>query len=123
MNLPSPRESDVEPVKLVVMDDAGSGPRVHFVAFHSPGPAWQDGTALFEQPGVEDHAAYYEGELETGRLESGGPLTDPSGGMAISRADVDRTRAEDIARAGPAVVTGLLRVEVKAWLNALTRWR
>jgi uncharacterized protein YciI len=105
------------------MSEQRSRPPIHFVAFHSAGPAWQEGTAFFQQPGVEEHAAYYEAELDAGRLESGGPFTDSSGGMAIFRADIGQAQAEEIALADPAVRSGLLRVEVKPWLNALTRWR
>ena len=105
------------------MSEERARPPIHFVAFHSPGPAWQEGTAFFEQPGVEDHAAHYEAELNAGRLETGGPFTDSSGGMAVFGADVGRAQAEEIALADPAVRSGLLRVEVRPWLTALTRPR
>jgi len=54
-------------------------------------------------------------------LERGGPFIDSSGGMMVFAPGVDRTLADQIAQADPAVKSGLLVVEVRPWLAAL--WR
>jgi uncharacterized protein YciI len=92
---------------------------IRFVAFHSPGPNWQDDVPFFEQRAVGEHVAHYEASLEAGHLERGGPFTDSSGGMQIFAPSVERSLAEEIAHADPAVQSGLLRVDVRPWFMAM----
>lgn len=94
-------------------------PTVFYVLFHTPGPGWNDEFSFREQPGIEAHVGYMAGLLERGLLVMGGPFTDNSGGMMVSRAS-SLEEAESLARKDPAVQSGLLTVEVKAWYVPMT---
>ncbi len=96
------------------------GPPIRFVAFHRPGPAWKAGTEFSEQPGVREHVAHYGDAMNEGHLERGGPFIDSSGGMMVFAPGVSRALADEIAQADPAVRSGLLIVEVRPWLAALS---
>jgi uncharacterized protein YciI len=95
-------------------------PSTRFVAFHRPGPAWREGVDFLEQPGVDEHAAHYARAMAAGQLDRGGPFLDSTGGMMVFRAGVTRAVAEDVAHSDPAVRSGLLIVDVKPWLPALS---
>ena len=105
----------------LLMAESDEDAPIRFVAFHRPGPAWQSGTEFSEQPGVREHIDHYDVALKSGLLERGGPFIDSSGGMMVFAPGVDRTLADQIAQADPAVKSGLLVVEVRPWLAAL--WR
>ena len=68
-----------------------------------------------EQPGVVDHIQYMIALSKEGVLAAGGPFLDDSGGMMISTIS-DLSRATEIACKDPAVIAGLLQVEVKSWM-------
>ena len=89
------------------------------VLFHSPGPNWKEGIPFQEQPGVMDHVMYMKKQLDDGVLLMGGPLLDNSGGMMVCRS-ADPEAARKMAEADPAVVAGLLKVEVKQWMIPMT---
>jgi uncharacterized protein YciI len=103
------------------MEESESGPPIRFVAFHRPGPAWEGGTEFSEQSGVREHVAHYAAAMDAGHLERGGPFIDSSGGMMVFALGVARSLAEEIAQSDPAVQSGLLLVDVRPWLAALTR--
>lgn len=90
------------------------------VIAHNPGPRWQRGVDLAQQPGVGDHIATMKGWLDAGRLVLGGPFLDGrGGGMAVVRFDsVDA--ALDAALADPAVQAGLLTVTVRRWFPGMS---
>lgn len=93
---------------------------VRFVVFHMPGPAWQAGRTLFEQPGVMDHVAHYRTLLAAGKLALGGPhLDERGGGMMIPAAGVGQAELEAFAAQDPAVRSGVLRFEIRPWLVGL----
>ncbi len=73
-----------------------------------------------DQPGVDEHAAHYAEALSSGHLERGGPFLDSSGGMMVFAPHVTRAVAEEVATSDPAVYSGLLLVDVKPWLPALS---
>jgi uncharacterized protein YciI len=102
------------------MDEHQPPSSTRFVALHTPGPGWRSGVAFFEQEGVDEHAAHYAAVMEAGNLELGGPFLDGSGGMMVFRAGLDRAEVDRIAAADPAVQSGLLKVEVKPWMAALS---
>jgi uncharacterized protein YciI len=102
------------------MSERDAAPSVRFVAFHRPGPGWKADVDFLEQPGVDEHAAHYADALRAGHLERGGPFLDSSGGMMVFAAHVTRTVAVEVAESDPAVRDGLLQVEVKPWLPALS---
>lgn len=97
-------------------------PDIRYVVFHRPGPAWQPGRSMFEQPGVRGHVAHYRQWLDAGKLELGGPHPDAAGGgmmvpvAGIAEEDVRRFAAED-----PAVLDGTLVAEVRPWLIGMSR--
>jgi uncharacterized protein YciI len=103
---------------MAASDDA---PAIRFVAFHQPGPAWAPGVAFFEQASVQAHVMHYARALSEGHLESGGPFLDSSGGMMVFMPGLERPAVEEIALRDPAVRSGLLTVEIKPWLAALSR--
>jgi uncharacterized protein YciI len=102
------------------MSESAAAPSIRFVAFHRPGPAWKADVDFLEQPGVDEHAAHYAEALSAGHLERGGPFLDASGGMMVFAPHVTRTLAEEVAASDPAVRGGLLLVDVKPWLPALS---
>lgn len=94
---------------------------VRHVVFHLPGPAWQAGKSLLEQPGVMDHVGHYGRLLEAGKLAMGGPhLDERGGGMMIPAAGVALAELEAFAAQDPAVKSGLLRVEIRPWLVGMS---
>jgi uncharacterized protein YciI len=107
--------------KAAEMEDEPEVSPTRFVAFHSPGPGWKAGVAFFEQAGVDEHAAHYAGAMGDGKLELGGPFLDESGGMMVFARGLDRAAVDAIAQADPAVRSGLLKVDVRPWMAALSR--
>ena len=100
-----------------VSASARPGQDLRFVVFHTPGPAWQTGHSVFEQPGIRAHIAHYRQWLEGGQLQLGGPHLDAQGGgMMIPKAGLTEDEVRRFAEADPAVQSGLLRVTVRPWL-------
>jgi uncharacterized protein YciI len=91
------------------------------VVFHRPGPKWNNDLGFREQDGIAEHVAYYRALHEAGKLELGGPYLDDSGGMMVVREGVNAAQLAEIAEADPAVVCGLLTIEVKEWFVAMDR--
>lgn len=97
-------------------------PRIRFVVFHSPGPAWQMGVDFREQPGVGAHVMHYRTLHEQGKLEMGGPfLLQDAGGMMVTTTDVSQSEIEAFAAVDPAVQSGLLRFEIRPWYTPMVR--
>ncbi|MSP14987.1 MAG: hypothetical protein EXR62_18775 [Chloroflexi bacterium] len=97
-------------------------PKVRYVVIHSPGPLWQPGVAFREQPGVSEHVAHYRSLFEQGKLEMGGPfLLADAGGMMVPVAGMATEEMEAFAAADPAVLSGLLRFEIKPWYVAMRK--
>jgi uncharacterized protein YciI len=92
-----------------------------FVVFHTPGPKWQAGKTLFDQPGVMEHVGHYNKLLEAGKLGLGGPhLDQKGGGMMIPSAGVSEAEISAFAADDPAVKSGVLRFEVRPWLIGMS---
>ncbi len=90
---------------------------IRYVVFHRPGPHWQAGRSMFEQPGVRAHVAHYRQWLEAGLLALGGPHPDPAGGgMMVPAAGVTEDEVNRFAQDDPAVRDGTLLAEVRPWL-------
>lgn len=90
---------------------------VRFVVLHRPGPRWQAGVPLFEQPGLAEHIGHYREWLAQGKLMAGGPyLDDTAGGMMIPEPGVTEDDMRAFALRDPAVVSGLLTAEIRPWL-------
>ncbi len=97
----------------------GGAPPSLFVLLHSPGKKWVAGTPFPEQPNVMLHVEYMGKLLAEGVLVVGGPFLDHTGGMAVLQA-VDLPRAIELAGADPSIAAGLLEVQVKPWLMAMS---
>lgn len=92
----------------------------HWVVVHRPGPRWQPGLSMFEQPGLQAHVEHYRGALASGRLAWGGPFVDGrGGGMMVAQPQVTPEELRDFAAADPCVREGLLEFELRPWMIAM----
>ena len=93
-----------------------------FVIEHSPGPAWADGVAYREQPGIGAHLEFMRSLHDRGLMVLGGPFLDDGTrthvGMAIVRAESVEA-AESLAAEDKSVAAGLLRYRVRPWMAAM----
>jgi uncharacterized protein YciI len=93
-----------------------------FVIEHSPGPAWADGVAYREQPGIGAHLEFMRSLHDRSLMVLGGPFVDDAAGshvgMAIVRAD-SLEGAEALAAEDRSVAAGLLRYRVRPWMAAM----
>jgi uncharacterized protein YciI len=93
-----------------------------FVIEHSPGPAWADGVAYREQPGIGAHLEFMRSLHDRGLMVLGGPFLDDIAGAHVGMAIV---RAESLVAAGSlaaedgSIGTGLLRYRVRPWMAAM----
>jgi hypothetical protein len=95
---------------------------IRHVVFHRPGPAWQAGKSMFEQPGVMQHVQHYRRWLDAGKLELGGPHLDAAGGgMMVPVAGVLEEEVQRFALDDPAVKDGTLIAEVRPWLIGMSK--
>jgi uncharacterized protein YciI len=88
-----------------------------FVLEYLPGPSWQNGKPLAEQP-IGDHVAYVSALFEKDTLVAGGVVSDTHGRYVVSAKDLSTARA--LVEADPSVAEGLFSVTVKPW-SALAR--
>lgn len=95
----------------------------YFVAFHSPGPQWVQGTPYNQQPEFAKHVEYISGLHDQGKIVLSGPFMEEpgglagklaNGGMAILRA-ADLSEATRLGTDDPTVRSGMLKVEVKTF--------
>ena len=92
----------------------------HFVIIHTPGPKWKANIEFAAQPGITEHVAHYRKFFESGKLDFGGPfLDDRGGGMMITHKNVSESEAEAFAQSDPAILSGVLRCEIREWLAAI----
>jgi len=94
-----------------------SGPLVHAVVIHRPGPTWRAGVEFRQQPGVDGHVEHYRRLLDDGHLEMGGPFLGEGGlgGMMVATPQMSLEDLDAFAAADPAVHSGLLTYEVRTW--------
>jgi len=86
-----------------------------FVAVYRQGPAWRAGVPVFEQPNVKEHIVHHEALGD--RLVGAGPVRagkDDLVGYVILLAP-DQASADRWFAADPAVVSGVMRGEVRQW--------
>jgi uncharacterized protein len=83
----------------------------YFVAFHSPGPKWVEGTPYNEQPEFTKHVEY-SGPFMAQPRGLAGELA--NGGMAILKA-ADLEEATELGTDDPTVQSGMLKVEMKTF--------
>src|SRR3954467_6153170 len=90
---------------------------IRFVVMHSCGPQWQAGVPMLEQHGIRDHIEHFRAWLDAGKLAMGGPFLDEAaGGMMIPTEGLSEPEITAFANADPAVVAGLLCVEIRRWM-------
>ena len=95
----------------------------YFVAFHSPGPKWVEGTPYNQQPEFPKHVEYISGLHDQGKIVVSGPFMEEPGGLAGKLADggmailkaVDLTEATKLGTDDPTVRSGMLKVEMKTF--------
>lgn len=95
-------------------------PEIRFVVFHKPGARWEHGRAMLEQEGLQAHVDHYRSLKAAGRLSVGGPFADAaSGGMMITQPGLSFDDVDGFAAADPCVKSGLLRYEIRPWIQAM----
>ena len=91
----------------------------YFAVIREAGPAWIDGHGAFEQPGVNDHAAFMNALADEGIVLFAGPLAGSERGRirvlligeAASADEVGRRLADDPWERAERVVT----VSIEPW--------
>ena len=88
----------------------------HFAVIRDAGPAWTEGMGAFEQPGVEEHAAFMSSLVDERLVLFAGPLAGSEHGrirvLLIASSDTeaaihDRLAADPWSRAQRLVVTSV----------------
>ena len=88
----------------------------YFAVTRDAGPAWTEGKGAFEQPGVEDHAAFMNTLADEGTVLFAGPLAGSEQGriraLLIVRSDTeaaihDRFAADPWSQAQRLVITSI----------------
>src|SRR6187401_2726979 len=90
-----------------------------YAVIREAGPAWTVGKGVFEQVGIEGHAAFMNALGTEGFIQFGGPLAGSEGGRikvlliadAVSESDIRRRLADDPW----AVSQHLVVTSVESW--------
>ena len=72
-----------------------------FAVIREAGPSWTDGRGAFEQPAVNDHAAFMSGLADEGFVLFAGPLACCSSRRRGSRRQLDRGSIHERVRRHP----------------------
>ena len=91
----------------------------HFAVIRDAGPAWTDGMGAFEQPGVDDHAAFMNALAEEGIVLLAGPLAGSEHGrihaLLIVNADSEAVIHDRLAADPWAQAQRLVTASVEPW--------
>jgi uncharacterized protein YciI len=68
----------------------------YFAIIREAGPTWIDGKSTFEQPGVNDHAAFMNTLADQGFVLFGGPLAGSESGRIRALLIVDAASEDEI---------------------------
>ena len=79
----------------------------YFAVIRDAGPAWTDGKGAFEQPGVDDHAAFMNALADEGIVLFAGPLAGSEHGRIRALLIHDRLAADPWAQAQRLVTTSV----------------
>jgi uncharacterized protein YciI len=90
-----------------------ASPTPLFLFLYRPGPAWRAGVPMQRQD-LRAHADYHARLVREGRSFAAGGFVGLDGGMAIVRA-ANRTEAEAMLAADPAILNGVFAAEVRQW--------
>ena len=92
------------------------------VIYYTPGPAWQTGKAVTEQPFFREHGKDMQQVFAASRLLMGGAFLDNQGGLGIlDVADVAQAR-EIIAR-DPLVLGRVVEPHLHPWNAYFNRYQ
>jgi uncharacterized protein len=84
-----------------------------FVIIYRPGPAWREGKPIQEQP-IKAHFEYMHQLNQEGKIISGGPFADNTGGLLLLEAD-NTDEVITIMTKDPAVANKVFVGEVHQW--------
>lgn len=91
----------------------------YFAVIRDAGPAWTDGKGAFEQPGVDDHAAFMNALAEEGIVLFAGPLAGSEHGriraLLIVNADNEAVIHDRLAADPWAQTQRLVTKSVEPW--------
>ena len=85
-----------------------------FIIEFEQGENWQPEFSYDNQPGLENHLAYWQEHYIKEVLLMSGPFEDQSGGVFIVRAK-DIEAAQRLVTEDPAVVSGKIQASVHRW--------
>jgi len=85
-----------------------------FVVIYTPGPAWQAGKKVTEQPLFREHGRYMQQFFAARQLLMGGAFLDNQGGLGIL--DVaNEAQAREIVTHDPAVLARVFEPHLHPW--------
>jgi uncharacterized protein YciI len=85
-----------------------------FVVIYTPGPAWQTGKRVTEQPFFHEHIKYMQQVFATWQLLMGGAFLDNQGGLGIL--DVASVaQAQEIVAHDPFVQARVIEPHLHPW--------
>ena len=105
-------EQDREPLRSGTEAPAQTGLKLYALILR-PGAAWKPGRA-FEEQGLRPHLNYWMALFRQGRVATAGPWGNDSGLVLLFARDL--ASAEAVARADPAVTSGIFTGEVRPYL-------
>jgi uncharacterized protein YciI len=85
-----------------------------FVVIYTPGPAWQTGKTVTEQPFFREHGRYLQQVFATKQLLMGGPFLDIEAGLGILDL-ANEAQAREIVTRGPAVQANVFQPHLHPW--------
>lgn len=81
----------------------------------SPGDKWVKGTHLLKQPGIMEHATYWNSRTGTGELVTMGLLDDGMGGALALVQGESLESVKALIANDPCVKSGLFKADIKPW--------
>jgi len=91
----------------------------YFVVIRDAGPAWTDGKGAFEQPGVDEHAAFMNALEDEGIVVFAGPLAGSEHGrirvLLIINADSKAVIHDHLAADPWAQAQRLVTTSIEPW--------
>lgn len=94
-----------------------SDANVRIIILHVPGLKWDSSIPPMDQAGISAHFVYLQQIGRDGQIEYAGPfLKEGQGGMILASEGVTLAEAQAIGENDPAVLSGLIRFEVREWL-------
>ena len=94
-----------------------SDAKVRIIILHVPGPLWDSSIPPMDQTGIPAHFDYLQQIGQEGKIEYAGPfLHEGQGGMILASEGMTLAEAQVIGENDPAVMSGLIRFEVREWM-------